>query len=94
MCVKTYPGQYMKLKVKIKSSWSIIIHTSKILMVGMQILSMLKLIKYTRLDITETACLHAVHIGQQSTCTPTTTLTPSTMVNAPRKNLSPPLAGE
>jgi len=42
----------------------------------------------------DAACLHVVHILQHPTCRPTTRSTQDTMVNAPKKNLSPLPAGK
>jgi hypothetical protein len=49
--------------------------------------------KRTNLDIKDAACLHNVHNLQYPTSRPTTKSTQTTMVNAPKKNFSPLLAG-
>jgi len=56
--------------------------------------ALFKLIKCTNLDIQDSACLHVVHILQHPTSRPTTRSTQNTMVNARRKNFSPPPAGK
>jgi len=53
-----------------------------------------KFIQCTNYDIKDTACLHVVHFLQPPTSRPTTKSTQDTLVNAPRKNLSPLLAGK
>jgi hypothetical protein len=53
-----------------------------------------ELIKPTNLDIKEAACLHAVHFLQHPTSPRPTRSTQDTMVNAPKKNLSPLPAGK
>jgi len=50
--------------------------------------------KPTNLDIKDAACLHVVYILQYPTSCPTTSSTRDTMVNAPKKNLSPLPAGK
>ena len=49
--------------------------------------------KRTNLDIKDAACLHIVHNLQHRTSGPTTRSTQSTIVNAPKNNFSPLLAG-
>jgi len=53
-----------------------------------------ELIKPTNLDIKDAAFLHVVHFLQYPTSRPTTSSTQDTMVNAPKKNLSPLPAGK
>ena len=50
--------------------------------------------KPTNLDMKDAACLHVVHILQHPTSRPTTRSTQDAMVNPPKKNLSPLLAGK
>jgi len=50
--------------------------------------------KPTNLDIQDVACLHAVQILQHPTSRPTTMPTHYSMVNTPKKNLSPFAAGK
>jgi hypothetical protein len=52
-----------------------------------------KMSKRTNLDIKDAACLHIVHKLQHPTSCPTTKSTQTTMVNDPKKNVSPLLAG-
>jgi hypothetical protein len=49
--------------------------------------------KRTNLDIQDAACLQIVHNLQHPTSHPTTKSTQTTMVNAPKMNFSPLLAG-
>jgi len=50
--------------------------------------------KATNLDMKDAACLHVVHISRHLTSCPTTRSTHDAIVDAPKKNLSPPLAGK
>jgi len=50
--------------------------------------------KPTNLHLKDTACLHVVHIFQHPKSRPTTKSTKDTMVNAPKKNLSPLQGGK
>ena len=50
--------------------------------------------KPTNLDIKDAACLHVVHILQHPISRPTTRSTQHTMVNVPKKDLWPLLAGK
>jgi len=58
------------------------------------ILQMFELIKRMNLDIKDSACLHVVHILQHPTSRPTTRSTHNTMINTPKKNISPLVAGK
>jgi hypothetical protein len=49
--------------------------------------------KRTNLDIKDAACLHIVHNLQHPISRPTTKSTQTAMVNAPKNNFSPLLAG-
>jgi len=46
-------------------------------------------IKLTNLDIKDAACHYVIHILQHPTSRPSTKSTDNTLVNAPKKNLSP-----
>jgi len=50
--------------------------------------------KHTNLDLQDAAYIHVVHILQHPTSHPTTMSTHDTMVNAPKKNISPLPAGK
>jgi hypothetical protein len=52
-----------------------------------------ELIKPTCLDIKDAACIQVVHLLQHPISRPTTRATQDTMVNAPKKNILPLLAG-
>jgi len=56
--------------------------------------ALFKSIKSTNIDINDAACLHVVHILQHPTSRPSMKSTQNTMVNVPKKNLLPPLAGK
>jgi len=51
--------------------------------------SLFMMSKCTNPDINDSGCLHIVHNLKHSTSHPTTKSTPTTMVNAPKKNISP-----
>jgi len=74
------------------SCCSVSVTIPDLLTVKREILLCSKMSKRTNLDIKDAACLHIVHNLQHPTSRPTTKSTQTTMVNAPKMNISPLLA--